>query len=558
MKANQTPALAKLLFASLLTIAAPSYGQMQPLTPVSHSAWQPLPQFQPKNQTTHHWYALENEQNGTYWQNVNVSRLIICLKTGQHVPAIQDLVIKYNLHVTDSNDMSPEIINFFEFAVPQSSKQKVLQIIKDAKLNAAVEYVEPEAIIKSQTCVPSDPALYPKTGWTAWSTYSTQIDSAWCLLTKGTWGQWIGVIDNALDYTHPDLGPILENDFADGDPDVFPDLTGTQNHGTHVTGIVAARINNALGIAGVANDTVCFIKAMKNYDTSFSNAAIIKAIIEMAKYPKLRVINMSFGSYSSNASIEAACDNAWANNKLLIASAGNDATTALHYPSNYNSVISVGSVGINPTTGLMTFSSAFSNYGNDQELTAPGGNGDGGIYDIVSTMPGNNYAYMAGTSMAAPMVTGLAALMFDINPSLTNAQARKILQQSVFDPTPSTPWDIYYGYGIICGWCAVQAARDFIAPPPSSSSEVFISNKEGNTILIAPNPNNGKFDLWILDKNDDTQISIYNTVGKRVWAGTHDGENSISVDISEQPSGIYYAKIKTSGNEHTQRIAIVK
>lgn len=462
----------RMLIACLIAISSLKGYAQQPLlppppVPAPKEAWQSLPQFQFEPESTPHWYALELENDSVYWANVDIGKIIICLKTGIGKGAINDLALKYGLLATKDTSMYPDIINFYSYRFG-GGKERLLRLIKDAKSNPSILYVEPESIIKSDACYPSDPYNYPNAGWMQWANHNTGIDSAWCTVLMGSIGQRIGIIDNACDYTHPDIRVIYGYDFADGDVDVRPDWTGTQTHGTHVTGIAGGKTNNSIGIAGVSNDTVYFAKAVSDGSTLFSNTAIVNAINDMSIRPQVRVINMSFRSLSPSATIHTACDNAYANNKLLIAASGNDTANITGYPANYSSVIAVGATGVNPSIPANVFASAYSNYGAKQEISAPGGNGDG-IWDIWSTVPSNSYSYMFGTSMAAPLVAGVASLMFDMMPTLTSVEARTILQQSVYD-LGTTGWDMYYGYGMICGWCAVYHAQHFCAIPTGLTS----------------------------------------------------------------------------------------
>ena len=539
------------LFTVLAINSPKANAQVKELTPASKDIWKPLPQFQPLPQFAHHWYAIENENNPKYWSAVDVNHIIICLKSGMTTNVISDLITKYGLQLTTSKSMFPDVINFFVFKVPNGSKDKVMQIIHEGKQNNAVDYIEPEAIIKQEDCYSNDPYNYPNSGWKQWSIHTTAIDSAWCTAYMGTEGQWIGIIDNACDYTHPDIGTIYEYDFADMDSDVMPDGTGTQDHGTHVTGIAGGRISNSIGISGVSNDTVYFAKAVKNGETLFDNTAIVNAINDMAIEAKVRVVNMSFGATAPNATIQAACDNAWSNNKLLVAAAGNDASSENFYPAGYTSVISVGSVGVDPISYYPTFSTAFSNYGVKQELTAPGGNADGSVWDIWSTLPSNSYGYKAGTSMASPMVAGLASLVFDVNPTLTNAEARIILQESVYD-LGTTGWDEYYGYGMICGYCAVLNAASYV--PPTAITTLDSATKSA---MIFPNPSNGVFTVRFPNSGSTKQIFIYNSLGQSVFTTTTNDSN-IYADISNETSGIYYIKIKDGKYEDVKMISLVK
>jgi len=533
-------------------------GQFFMPAPASKSSWHKLPQYQPEVNSEYHWYALENEHNPVYWDNVDTKRIIICLKVYKSVNAIAPLIEKYKLGEATTKSMYPEVINFYTFNVPNGSKDKILEIVKDAKQNYSndIEFVEPESIITSESCSSNDPYNYPNTGYKQWSISTLGIDSAWCYVVSSS-NHILGIIDNALDYMHSEFYGIYEHDFADGDASVLPDGTGTQTHGTHVAGIAGARINNSIGMAGVTNDTIYFAKAVKDGATLFDNTAVINAINDMAIFSKVRVINMSFGSKVPNAAIQAACDYAWSMNKLLIAASGNDTANLTRYPAGYSSVISVGSVGVNTSTLAVTFSSNFSNYGAKQEITAAGGNGDGSFYDIWSTMPSNSYGQKAGTSMAAPLVAGVAELMFDINPSLTNSDARTILQYSVYDLGVAGR-DDYYGYGVICGWCAVINARDFVSPPPSLKADL-LPNSEGKVIPY-PNPSTGIVNFKFQDNtSENVEVSIFNSIGTQVYHFTSIlSSNTLSADLSAMPTGTYYAKIKSPSFEQVKSISILK
>ncbi len=546
-----------LLAAIILAFATTTTAQVinPALVPAPQSIWQPLPQFQPKEATTYRWYALENAQDKDYWDNVDITRLIICLNKGLDTQAVSGLVKKYGLLSTGKRSMFPDILNYYIYTVTNSSREKVLQIITEAKQNSAISCAEPEGIITEQTCYSNDPYNYPNAGWEQWGNHALWIDSAWCIVYKGGWGQWVGVIDNALDYTHPDIGVVYENDFADGDVDVKPDWTGRQTHGTHVTGIIGGKTNNGIGIAGVCNDTVFFIKAVKDGDTLFDTEAARLAILEMARFPKLRVINMSWGMLKANSMLEAACNYAWSQNKLLIAASGNNAKEQALYPANYDNVIAVGSVGYDISTTSVVFS-PFSNYSSKQEITAAGGNGDGGPYDIWSTLPSGKYGRMAGTSMAAPMVAGVAALMFDVNPSLSNADARNLLQHNVFDAGP-VGWDKYYGFGIVCGWCAVNAAKEFKTPvTPHAAIQSVNTNNFG--MKVYPNPSKGNINVELTGNGADTKLLIFNAIGEKVWSDNVGVSQTITADLSKYPSGFYFAIAKFDGKEEIGRFSIIK
>jgi thermitase len=494
--------------------------------PASIELWQPLPQFQVEQNYEPHWYAIENADDSTYWTGVKINRVIVCLEKGKTENDIQSLIDQFSLRATNNKSKFPEIMNFFVYEIPNPSKEKMLEIISTANDIDFIEFAEPDIIIESKTCYPNDPYYLSN----QWGPYNVWADSAWCYETGSNTWEMIGIIDNACDYYQPDLYNTVWYgwDFADGDFDPTP-VNTTVNHGTHVSGISSGELNNGIGISGMANDTVYFAKVTTDADPiPYDNTAIINAINYFSSEPRIRVINMSFGGTSINAAQQTACFNAWNNGKLLIAASGNSNASPVLYPAGYSSVIAVGSIDQNYDL------SSFSNYGSDQELTAPGGDGvpyDAG--DIYSTLPNNSYGYMAGTSMAAPLVTGLAGLMFAANPSLTNSQARTILQQCVWD-FGTTGWDQYYGYGVVCAYCAVINAILF------TGENNFANNTSWN---IFPNPSTGQFIVQSDNTNSNASISVTNILGEEIYKIAIVQSNNSIIDLSNSSTGIYFVRI---------------
>ncbi|MEO0196170.1 MAG: S8 family serine peptidase [candidate division WOR-3 bacterium] len=259
-------------------------------------------------------------------------------------------------------------------------------------------------------------------------------DSAWCYETGDT-AVVVAVIDQGVDYSHEDLGNVRYGyDYVDNDPNPAPDDPYNEHHGTHVSGTVAATLNNSRGIAGMGNVLIYSARALDE-SGSGTSTWIANAILGSSTYSRIRVINMSLGSSSPSSLIQAACDTAWNRGKLLIAASGNNGSYGISYPAAFPSVVAVGSIG---TDGYSFYLAPYSNYGPEQELTAPGGDNNTG-YCILSTLPMNSYGDIGsgcswvGTSMAAPHVSGVAALVFSRNPSLTNSAVRSILTSTAID-----------------------------------------------------------------------------------------------------------------------------
>lgn len=259
-----------------------------------------------------HWYALENESNEIYWNNVNCNKIIIEFQKNYAIEnsIVKEFLQKHSLSKVIEKSMFPEIQNFYVFEIANGDKSKVLSIIRDGKKIDFIINAEPVAIINKNVCQPNDPYYSQQ-----WGPYVMYADSVWCYFTGGS-KNWLAVIDDAVDWYHEDLYDAVwyGYDFAMNDADPTPD--NGQEHGTHVTGTVGATINNGIGVAGMLVDTIYFAKVTDNTSTYYSNTGIVNALNSIASNPKIRVINMSFGSYVQNSSIETALQNAY-NNGIL-------------------------------------------------------------------------------------------------------------------------------------------------------------------------------------------------------------------------------------------------
>ena len=223
------------------------------------------------------------------------------------------------------------------------------------------------------------------------------------------------------------------------------DIMGpTPNHGTHVSGIVAASRNNGTGIDGVADAVkIMMVRVVPDGDEYDKDVALA---IRYAVNNGAKIINMSFGkAYSPEKYwVDSAVAYAEQNDVLLVHSAGNenynlDSITVFPnanlaaYKKNASSFITVGASSDTLITEA-SIAADFSNYGKQTvDLFAPG-------VKIYSTLPGGNtYGNQDGTSMAAPIVTGVAALLRTYYPSLTAKQVKTILEKTVFTPAASVP-----------------------------------------------------------------------------------------------------------------------
>ena len=256
---------------------------------------------------------------------------------------------------------------------------------------------------------------------------------AW-LKTHGSEKVVVAVLDSGVDYTHKDLvsniwmRPDNLPQYADDELGTFDDTHGfdadanapdpmdDNGHGTHCAGIIGAEGDNNEGIAGVNwNVTIMPLKFLGRGGfgtTKNAIEAINYAIDRKQKGVNVRVINASWGSTQYSRALEDAIRAAGEQGILFVAAAGNSATDndkRAHYPSNYDlpNVISVAAVDRKDTL------TSFSNYGiKTVHIAAPG-------RDILSTWLNDSYREASGTSMAAPQVSGVAALILASEPNLS-------------------------------------------------------------------------------------------------------------------------------------------
>jgi cell wall-associated protease len=244
-----------------------------------------------------------------------------------------------------------------------------------------------------------------------------------------------GALVNYQLNTAYDPRPIVGDDYFNSKQHDYgsPDVMDTDpTHGTHVSGIIGAIRNNGIGINGICDDVqIMEVRAVPNGDERDKDIA---NAIRYAADHGAKVINMSFGKpYSQDKkAVDKAVKYALRKDVLLVQAAGNsdeDIDTAANFPTRiYLNGKQAGAwivVGASGMTDDGTLAASFSNYGKTAvDVFAPG-------EQIYSTTPGSKYAYMDGTSMACPVVAGLAALIREYYPMLKAEQVKEIIIKSV-------------------------------------------------------------------------------------------------------------------------------
>lgn len=269
-----------------------------------------------------------------------------------------------------------------------------------------------------------------------WHLANAAVPGAWSYMqnpdgTRARGGVTVAVIDSGCDLDHPDLVGNLDlanaYDAVAGGPlegDVLANVDaedggeGIASHGTHVCGIVGAETGNGIGTAGVSYDArVLPINAIDPATGRTAPGAIEAAfdylfgLIDSGE-DSIRVVNISLGSRNAMPTVAALLGRALDEYGLtVVASAGNGASSAAHYPSDYEQCISVVCANAEGRKDPN------SNYGSGTDVSAPG------CY-VWSTVDGGGYGYKTGTSMAAAIVSGVAALLYTMDPGATPQQVR--------------------------------------------------------------------------------------------------------------------------------------
>ncbi|CAN5901693.1 S8 family peptidase [soil metagenome] len=347
-----------------------------------------------------------------------------------------------------------------------------------------VAYAEPNYYIYAQA-VPNDPQVSK-----LWNMPVSGLPVAWSFKNSAS-NVTVAVLDTGIQTNHTDLQGIFvggydfcaANDCAQTDTNPQPD-SADDRHGTHVTGTLAAVGNNGRGVAGVLYGGARIVPVKVFYQASFTTAdALARAIRWAAGIPvtvegnrtltnpnPAKIINLSLGTEQQSDALRDAVVDAQAKGALLVAAAGNVGGNSLFYPARYSGVLAVGSVDSDFRR------SCFSNYGSGLDIMAAGG--DGFLQNsacsgrnneaILSTLPGNDYGYEAGTSMATPLVAGVAALVLSQNPGFGAAQVTDRLKKNAYADTSYMTAD-QYGAGV------VRADSAFGFPGPGASVSVTAS-----------------------------------------------------------------------------------
>lgn len=322
---------------------------------------------------------------------------------------------------------------------------KELQLIDALSRNPAVEYAEPDEVVTAATAdeyfprqyaLQNDGQSFKNTDGTvdvAAGKADADVDAveAWNKTTGG--GIKVAILDSGVANLHDDIAPQVVGyaNFVTADTREDPKANPEDNygHGTHVAGIVAAKRDNTIGVAGVCPDcSILDVKVLN--DSGSGSSSVIASGINWAASNGAKVINMSLGQRVSSRTLEAAVNNAWSQGVVIVAAAGNAGTQAKIYPGAYPNVIAVAA------TDNKDAKASFSSYGASWvDVAAPGVN----VYStfpnhpfVLGTQNGRHMGYdiASGTSMASPIVAATAALAWSVDPGAANTSIREKVEST--------------------------------------------------------------------------------------------------------------------------------
>ncbi|CAM3955825.1 S8 family serine peptidase [Mesobacillus thioparans] len=359
----------------------------------------------------------------------------------------RELIVKFNPSVTDSQKTSvlqglkvKEIstLDKGDFSLLYVSREEdLLPLAEELLSKGEVDFAEPNYNFSSNFA-PKDPGVEFQ-----WHLSKVELPQAWDV-TRGSAEITVAIVDGGVQTDHPDLkGKIIHPfDIVTGSPVIYGDF-----HGTHVAGIIAASHNN-IGVAGIApNIKIMPVNVFKGDSASVYD--VVRGIYYAADH-QANIINLSLGSRSYSQALANAVDYARSKGVVVIAAAGNENTYLRTFPAAFQGVIGVSATNSNDEI------TRFSNYGDYIDLAAPGE----GIY---STINGSSYQYSDGTSMAAPIVSGVSALILSKNPFLSPDDVEMILTRSAID-LGLEGRDYYYGAGRIDAYRALQQTPGPMSP----------------------------------------------------------------------------------------------
>ena len=475
---------------------------------------------------------------------------------------------------------------------PEEAKRYTTAMALAARSGAGVRYAEPNYLYQPLFDTRPNDQFYNL----QWHYEAINLPAAWDIET-GSGSVIVAVLDTGSTPA-PDLdgrevagfdmisNPSIAGDGNGYDSDPFDvgDSNGPQPssyHGSHVAGTVGAETNNSQGVAGVTwaggimHVRVLGIGGGTNFD--IANGILYAARLANASgslpASAADVMNLSLGGPGFSQTMQDAVTAARNAGTVVIAAAGNENSSQPSYPAAYSGVISVSAVGYDLTRA------PYSNFHPTVDITAPGGNvgvdlnGDGYADGVLSTKPDDqvnpinfgSYSFYQGTSMAAPHVAGVAALMLSQNPALTVADVENLLASTATD-LGTAGRDNIFGDGLVNAHAAVLAASGGGGGSPELSlgddTLLFSGPAAGGVLCRTVSVSNtGGGSLDVTSAMPTTQSGGPWLSSTLVPALSGTATNTTAVEVCADPSGLadgtYRGDVALASNGGSLNIQVV-
>lgn len=497
-----------------------------------------------------------------FFRNESVAKTETVSVAGELIVEVKDVLPQqlenFGIHSAeqickDKNGQSH--IYIVRFDESENVSEKAEELMNTGYFN----WVEPNGFVEA--CVfPNDSMFFRQYGLQNLGafnlTFSTpdsdsDLPEAWDI-EQGDTNVVVAVLDGGIALAHPEFsGRIwqnyyeIPNDSLDNDFNGYVDDYKGWNfaydsnspaddlgHGTAVAGVIGANGDNTIGMAGV--DWFCKLMICKVLDSNNAGSyADIADAIYYATNNGADIINMSFGGGSSSV-LTNAIQYAWNNNVVMCASSGNGNTSTPSFPAGDSLVLAVGG------SNAWDVRYQFSNYGPHLDVVAAGDY----IYVLDYANFSNYGNYSGGTSLAAPFVSGVAALLKAQNITRTNQEIYTIIRATAEDTVDmfngeDTPgWDQYFGYG------RVNAYYALLYDSLSLTTTAPITTQQ---LSIYPNPFSDQATIYSSVELNDATVEIYDVSGKMVREMRGVNGNVISLERGELMTGSYLLVVNEGG-----------
>ncbi len=401
----------------------------------------------------------------------------------------------------------------------------VIGAVNNLKQLPEVEYAEPDYILKA-FLAPNDPGFVNQ-----WNLKKISAEAGWDLHTGLTGVATIAVVDTGILYSHEDLIGKVDADNSWNFVSSESDANDDNGHGTHCAGVAAALTDNAKGVAGINWGAKLLAIKVLGSDGFGDTANVAAGIVYAAS--RARVITMSFGDTHNSITIGNAVATAYSQGCILVAAAGNENTQTPLYPAAYDGVIAVAATDSNDLRSVWSDGQA-SNYGSWVDISAPGTN----IYSTY--IPGQNYQYESGTSMATPHVAGLASLIVSSDPAITNDEVRRRIEVSSDNIDSKNP--AFVG---LLGKGRINIARALGLPVVSILSPIESSYVSGIVSIVGTVSS-------LFFKNYSVQLGVNSPpiVFNTIFESTNEVSNGTlcTLDSTSVSDGSYSIKVSCSNS----------